>query len=335
MKLMWMTLMIALILAMQGLGCDDGGDGDGDGDVDADGDTDADADGDTDADADEEPDSFVCRPELGVCDPIHQCDCEEGFFCDVGVDGTEMVEMCVEDPGDGVGVHGEECTAAPCAPGHVCLSDGFCYQWCLREQDCSSRYPGSDCTIALSVGDPPVELSPYRVCSAEDVALGVGEASYSVCIGGEDDCPGGPAHDYELGGGDITGRCTIETGEPMSLTFSLYDVPQGISVTGNQIIFTPSGSDLVLAETAMATRFSLFFPDDDQPYSTTELASPPTADTCELYVRYRPDDEGFDIEFTCNDVNRNWTDLYLTTVDGDSMGTGTLSMEGCDITDPG
>lgn len=340
-----LTIAIASTHCREENPSDGDGDGDGDTDADSDGDTDADGDGDTDADGDGDTDADggPCRPALDVCDPINQCNCEDGFYCEVGLDGTDAVEFCTEDIG-GTGTHGDRCETEACAPGSICIGEtdpegveiGVCRSWCLDEEDCAA-YPGAQCR-PIPIGENEdgslIYLEPYALCSAEDVALGSGEASYSVCIGRQEECPGISDYSYEITGLSVNGRCTIEAATtPMALTFTMYDTPQGISITANKLYFTPSGNDYVVAETGATTRFSLFFPDDDQPYSTTELASPPTSNTCDVRIRYREADEGFDLEFTCNDVNRSWTDLYLTTVEGNTMAPGTVTMGGCDVTE--
>jgi hypothetical protein len=178
-----------------------------------------------------------------------------------------------------------------------------------------------------------VNLEPYLACSPEDEGLGAGTAHLEVCTGRAEDCPGNPPFTYDIDGGDINGRCEFTPGSPMSLTFSLRDEDQSLSITANDLRFTPVDGELVVAETGEATRFSIYLPDRERPFSTTELASPPTPDTCEVRVRYieGEDAPGFALEFTCNAIDMSFTDDKLTTISAGAMGPGTVAMGGCSV----
>jgi hypothetical protein len=326
-----LSILTALALLGALAGCRKEPDGDGDADADGDSDSDADeGDGGGDSDADQDDGGGICVPELGVCDPIAQCGCEAeaGTYCEVGLDGETVVEYCAPDQG-GTAVQGDDCSAATCAPGNVCVQTGettiICLQWCIDDPDCEA-YLGSQCSLDLGA-------SPYLVCSPENESMAPGTASYSVCIGDEGECPGNPPHPYEIT--DAIGTCSVERTDPMTVTFTLYDEAQGISVTANKLAFTPDGDAFVPTSNGGFSRFSMFFPDDDSPYTTTELSTPSAPGGCEVMVHFDEAEAIIDVEFTCEEINRSFTNFYLTTLDGDAVGAGTLSMNGCAVIDPG
>lgn len=339
-------ILIVLFSVLALTQCRDGSDGDGDNDADT---GDAGGDGDVDGDSDGDADPSCNPPSaLGVCDPILQCGCNDGYLCSVTLIGNETVEVCVEDTG-GTGVHGEEgCKTGTCAPGFFCRpwADAkgnpitVCRKWCLEDDDCE-EYPGSHCNdqLAYEIGEDIVPIEPYLLCTPENETLGVGTADFTVCTGLPGNCPGNPPFHYEIGAGEVNGSCTITPGDPYVLIFNLHDVGQGITLTAYEVHFTPSGSDFVTAvddggpNEATRSRFSIGLPGsgDNPLYSTKEFESPPGNDTCELRVRYREADEGFDLEFTCNHIEWSHEDPRLLTVneEGTEMSNGTLSMDGC------
>ncbi len=334
MRAFW--IIVTLLASLSFLHCrEDNSDGDGDSDSDTDGDGDVDGDGDADGDGE-----MPCHPALGVCDPIFQCGCSRGQYCDVTLsqETLQTAEVCLDETG-GSGEHGDEgCSPGTCAPGNFCRNSvdaegaeiTVCRAWCIDELHCAD-YPGSHCTDTLAYQLPDgsiVEISPYKTCSAEDVSLGAGTADFTICRGRAENCPGNPPHEFTIGGGEVNGRCSFSGTDPMSLTFMLRDEVQSISITGNDIVFSP-GSDFVAAEAGERARFSIFIEDDT--FSTTNITSPAETDACEVMIRYVEDGDelGFEMQFTCDHIDVTRTGETLTTLDGEEMGPGIVSMSGC------
>lgn len=342
-----LMLLGLLALGLPQAGCRDQRSTDGDADGDGDGDGDTDGGGDADGDGDDDGFTPGCYPELGVCDPVARCGCGDGQYCDVefqydGVAGV-TAEICVGDTG-GTGVHGDECAAAACAPGNSCQADPtggevpLCAKWCIDDDDCA-EYPGSRCGRELCYvdagGNPIGCVEPYKLCTPEDVGLGAGTAEFSVCTGYEEDCPGNPPFTYTIGGSEVNGRCLINAStSPATLTFDIRDTEQGLSITANEVEFDLAEATSGTAEGSAGdrTRFTMIMPPDSTIYTTEVLASPPGRGYCDLQIHYREADLGFDLDFTCNHIQTAFTDFMLLTMDGDSMGPGTLSMDGCDVT---
>jgi hypothetical protein len=306
-----------------------------DGDADVDGDGDVDSDGDADGDGE-----MPCYPPLGVCDPIFRCGCGQGMYCDVTfiAEGGETAEVCLDETG-GTGVHGDEgCSPGTCAPGYFCAGEAdpdgnprsVCRRWCLDDDECT-EYPGSHCTNEICYVDqddnPLGCIAPYKLCTPEDVGLGAGTASFEVCTGRSDNCPGNPPFPYEITGGSVNGRCSFIGSGPVSLTFNLRDEGQSLSVTANEILFDPSDGRFVTGEGSERARFSIII--GDRTFSTTNITSPAETDACELRIKYLEDVAGFDLEFTCNHIDVTRTGEILVTIADGEMGPGTIQMEGC------
>ena len=318
--------------------------------TDGDGDVDTDVDGDVDGDGDADEDGFIpaCYPALGVCDPVARCGCADGQYCDVefaydGVAG-ETLEVCIGNTG-GTGVHGDVgCSPGTCAPGFFCAGEAdpegnpvsVCRRWCVEEEDCS-EYPGSLCNRELCYvdgdGNPIGCVEPYKLCTPEDVALGAGTARFTVCTGLPAACPGNLPRDYEISGGDVNGRCDVDLStSPASLTFNLRDVDQSLSITGNRLLFEPR-EGFSPAEAGDRTLFTIYLPDGSI-YPARELSSPARNGTCEIRIRYRPAEEGFDLEFTCDHIGTAFDDNQLVTLVDGALGPGTLAMDGCLVAAP-
>jgi hypothetical protein len=285
-----------------------------------------------------------CTPPLGVCDAVRQCGCAVDERCDIGYgDVLGTFEQCNPDTGGTATTGHEGCTPGSCAPGNICLGGldetgaqtTFCFRWCVDDQHCDD-IPGSECSEQLRGGEDmdgnPIYIEPYKVCSPERPGADAeGVATFSVCLGERDDCPGGPGQDYTIDG-EKNGTCTIEVGSPLVLSFNIYNEQQDTSLTGYQLAIPSGSGELALVECGDRSRFSFFLPGYQRPFSTTTCASPPRDDSCELRARYDEASEGFELQFRCNRINMSHSDETLTTVDeGGALGAGSLTMKACAI----
>ncbi len=319
-----LTLTLLALAALVGPACRDGEvDGDGDSDVDGDGDSDADTDAEADGDGDDDGSPSGCEPALGgPCDPVDQCGCEAGQSCALVVADGAVVEGCAEGPGGSAG-HGDDCSAAECAAGHICLQDGTgaaaCLRLCTEHTDCPER---SLCDVGFTMSE--LDPAPYRACSPQRAEA---EATWGVCIDSPGDCPGGGTEVRELDAASADWSCTLEVSDE-EITLS-FEISQGdTAVRGDGLTFPNAPTRLVpvsCGDFSVTDGGTEFIPGE------CIAGAMPTAGQCTIFVEYN--NGQVTGNFRCVEIAGSGTDEVLTTMNGEEPGAGSFALRVCEVTE--
>ena len=319
-RVLLLLALLGTVLAL-GTACRDGGDGDADGD--ADGDVDGDVDGDADGDADGDG-GGPCTPLLGgPCNAVDLCGCDEGEACELTVEGGAVTERCGPDSGSTAG-HEADCSAAPCAAGHVCLGTptggGVCLRLCADHGVCPER---SLCNVGFTMSE--LDPSPYRACSP---VMPEAETSYGTCVGAAGACPSaGLLAERELTSETATWSCEVDLTEADWITVSFEVVEGDSGVVGRGLRARRSPSSLPPATCEV---FEVV--EGGVTYAPSEcMPGLPADGTCVVSIRYV--DGGVTGTFNCRALpaTTGGTEL-LSTMNGDSLGMGSFDLRVCEVT---